>query len=102
MNDDAELATGVSATGQARRRHTQARAIVRDLSTDPEARALEGLGQCRLQHATPARAPRTGGRHSRSTSASQPRARRVQTTLDKHRLAPTARSPCQQRTGYRL
>jgi len=37
-----------------RKRHTQARAIVRDLGTDPEeARVLQGLGQCHLQHGDP-------------------------------------------------
>ena len=80
--------------GQARKRHTQARAIARDLSTDPEeTRALERLGRCHLQHATPAKAPRTCGRHSRSASATEPRARRVQTTFDNHRLAATAPEP---------
>ena len=76
-NEDAELATGVPATGQARKRHTQTCAIVRDLGTVPEkARVLQGLGRCHLQHATPAKAPRTCGRHPRSTSASKRGARR--------------------------
>ena len=101
-NEDAELATRVSATGQARKPHTQARAIVRDLGTVPEeAHAPEGLGRCHLQHGNPAKVPRTCGRHPRSASASERGARRFQRTLDNHRLAATGPGAPASESGQR-
>ena len=44
------LATQTSATHPAREHHAQALAIARDISAAPEeARALEGIGQARIQ-----------------------------------------------------
>jgi hypothetical protein len=62
--------------------HTRALAITRDISAPlEEARALEGIGQCHIQTTTSATAPPTYAMHWRSTSASEPHARRLQEIL---------------------
>jgi len=89
LNRLGELATRTSATGEARERHDQALAIARDIGLAPEeARALEGLGQAYLRDANPGQAIT----HLREALAiyqriGAPAARRVQQTLQNHRLA---------------
>jgi len=89
LNGLGELATRTANPGQARERHTQALAIARDLRAGPEeARALEGLGQAHLHDANPGQA----AAHLRQALAIYQRigasaARRVQQTLQNHRLA---------------
>jgi len=88
LNRLGELATRAADTGQARERHTQALAIARDLGAAPEeARALEGLGQACLHDGNPGQA----AAHLRQALAiyqriGAPAARRVQQTLQNHKL----------------
>jgi tetratricopeptide (TPR) repeat protein/transcriptional regulator with XRE-family HTH domain len=95
LNRLGELATRTSATGQARERHTQALAIARDISAAPEeARALEGLGQTHLQDGNPGQA---AAHLQQALTIYQrigaPAARRVQQTLQNHRLTSTNPEP---------
>jgi tetratricopeptide (TPR) repeat protein len=73
LNSLAEPLSRSSAGQQAREHHARVLAIARDLGAPvEEARALEGIGCCHLQDGNPAKAPRACGRHSLSTSASEP------------------------------
>ena len=95
LNRLGELATRTANTGQARERHVQALAIARYLGAAPEeARALEGLGQARLQDGNPGQA----AAHLRQALAiyeriGAPAARRVQQTLQNHKLTSTTQEP---------
>ena len=95
LNRLGELSLRTSATGQARDQHTQALAIARDIGAAPEeARALEGLGQSHLQDGNPGQA----AAHLRQALTiyqriGAPAARRVQETLQRHRLASTTPEP---------
>ena len=91
LNSLGELLSQTSDTQQARDRHSQALAIARDLGApQEEARALEGIGLCHLQD---------GDRGEGTAKLRQalaiyqrigtPEARRVQQTLQDHKLAST-------------
>jgi len=95
LNRLGELATRTADTPQARRRHTQALAIARDISAAPEeARALEGLGRSHLQDGNLGEA---AGHLQQAVTIYQrigaPAARRVQKTLQRHRLTTTTPEP---------
>jgi tetratricopeptide (TPR) repeat protein len=88
LNRLGELATRTADTPQARKHHTQALAIARDLSAAPEkARALEGLGHSHLQDGHPGQA---AAHLQQALTIYQrigaPAARRVQQTIQNHRL----------------
>jgi len=91
LNRLGELATRTAGTAQAHERHAQALAIARDIRAAPEeARALEGLGQAHLQDGNLGQA----AAHLRQALTiyqrlGAPAARRVQETLQMHRLIPT-------------
>jgi tetratricopeptide (TPR) repeat protein len=95
LNGLGELSSRTSATSQAREYHAQALAIARDLSAPlEEARALEGLGQTHTQDSNPGQA----AAHLRQALTiyqriGAPAARRVQETLQNHRLTATAPKP---------
>jgi tetratricopeptide (TPR) repeat protein len=92
LNRLGELATRTANTPQARQHHAQALAIARDLSAAPEeARALEGLGQTHLHDGNPGQA---AAHLAQALTIYQrigaPAARRVQQTLQNHKLASTS------------
>jgi tetratricopeptide (TPR) repeat protein/transcriptional regulator with XRE-family HTH domain len=95
LNRLGEISSRTAATGEARKRHTQALAIARDLGAAPEeARALEGLGQSHLQDGNLGQA----ATHLLQALAiyqriGAPATRRVQTTLQNHRLTSTTAEP---------
>jgi tetratricopeptide (TPR) repeat protein/transcriptional regulator with XRE-family HTH domain len=95
LNRLGELATRTANTAQARERHTRALAIARDLGAAPEqARALEGLGHSHLQDPNPGQA----AAHLRQALAiyqhiGAPAARRLQETLQNHRLTSATPQP---------
>ena len=95
LNRLGELSSRTSATGRAREYHAQALAIARDLRAPlEEARALEGLGQTHMQDGNPGQA----AAHLRQALTiyqriGAPAARRVQETLQNHRLTSTAPKP---------
>jgi len=97
LNRLGELATRTADTPQARKHHTQALAIARDLSAAPEeARALEGLGHSHLQEGHPGQAAaplRQALTIYQRIGA--PAERRVQQTIQNHKLTSTTRSPSQ-------
>jgi tetratricopeptide (TPR) repeat protein len=92
LNGLGELSSRTSATTRARDYHTQALATARDLHAPlEEARALEGLGQTHLQDGNPGRA----AAHLRQAlmiyqRIGAPAARRVQATIQTHRLTSTS------------
>jgi tetratricopeptide (TPR) repeat protein/transcriptional regulator with XRE-family HTH domain len=92
LNGLGELSSRTSATTRARDYHTQALATARDLHAPlEEARALEGLGQTHLQDGNPGRA----AAHLRQAlmiyqRVGAPAARRVQETIQTHRLTSTS------------
>ena len=97
LNRLGELATRTADTPQARKHHTQALAIARDLSAAPEqARALEGLGHSHLQDSHPGQA---AAHLQQALTIYQrigaPAARRVQQTIQNHRLTSTTPEPQQ-------
>jgi tetratricopeptide (TPR) repeat protein len=91
LNRLGELSLRTSATGQARGQHAQALAIARDLGVPfEEAHALEGIGNSHLKDGNPSQA----ATHLRQALAiyqriGAPAARRVQQTLQEHRLTST-------------
>jgi tetratricopeptide (TPR) repeat protein len=95
LNRLGELSLRTAATGQARDRHTRALGIARDLGAAPEeARALEGIGRSLLQEDNPGQA----AAHLRQALTiyqriGAPAARRVQQTLQNHRLTSTTPPP---------
>ncbi len=95
LNGLGELSSRTSATGQAREYYAQALAIARDFRVPlEEARALEGLGQTHMQDGNPGQA----AAHLRQALTiyqriGAPAARRVQETLQNHRLTSTAPKP---------
>jgi tetratricopeptide (TPR) repeat protein/transcriptional regulator with XRE-family HTH domain len=95
LNRLGELATRTADTPQARKHHTQALAIARDLNAAPEeARALEGLGQSHLHDGHPGQADA----HLQQALTiyrriGAPAARRVQQTIQNHKLTFTAPQP---------
>jgi tetratricopeptide (TPR) repeat protein/transcriptional regulator with XRE-family HTH domain len=94
LNCLGELSSRTSAPGQAREYHAQALAIARDLCAPlEEARALEGLGQAHLQDGNPGQAAaqlRQALTIYRRIGA--PAARRVEETIQNHKLTSTAAS----------
>ena len=95
LNRLGELATRTAHTPQARKYHIQALAIARDLGSAPEeARALEGLGHSHLQDGHPGQA---AAQLRQALTIYQrigaPAARRVQETLQNHRLTSTTPQP---------
>jgi tetratricopeptide (TPR) repeat protein len=95
LNRLGELATRTADTPQARKHHTQALAIARDLSAAPEeARALEGLGHSHLQDGHPGHA---AAHLQQALTIYQrigaPAARRVQQTIQNHKLTSTTPQP---------
>ena len=98
LNRLGELAIRTADTPQARKHHTQALAIARDLSAAPEeARALDGLGHSHLHDGNPGQA----SAHLQQALAiyqriGAPAARRVQQTMENHRLTSTTRPSSQQ------
>ena len=95
LNRLGELSLRTSATGQARDHHTRALAIARDISAAPEeARALEGIGRSHLREGNPDQA---GAYLLQALTIYQrigvPAARRVQQTLQNHRLTSTTTRP---------
>jgi tetratricopeptide (TPR) repeat protein len=95
LNRLGELATRTADTPQARKHHTQALAIARDLSAAPEeARALEGLGRSHLQDGHPGQAD---AHLQQALTIYQrigaPAARRVQQTIQDHKLTSTTQQP---------
>jgi tetratricopeptide (TPR) repeat protein/transcriptional regulator with XRE-family HTH domain len=93
LNRLGELATRTADTPQARKYHTQALAVARDLSAAPEeARALEGLGHSHLQDGNPG--PAATHLHQARTIYERigaPAARRVQQTIQNHKLLANLR-----------
>src|SRR5262249_25199772 len=95
LNRLGELAPRTANTGQAREQHAQALAIARDLGAPlEETRALERLGQAHLHDSNPAQA----AAHLAQALAiyqriGAPATRRVQQTLQKHRLISTTPDP---------
>jgi len=95
LNRLGELATRTTDTPQARKHHTQALAIARDLNAAPEeARALEGLGQSHLHDGHPDQADT----HLQQALTiyrriGAPAARRVQQTIQNHKLTSTTPQP---------
>jgi tetratricopeptide (TPR) repeat protein/transcriptional regulator with XRE-family HTH domain len=91
LNRLGELAARTADTPLARKRHTQALAIARDISAPPEeARALEGLGQGHLHDGNPGQA----AAHLQQAfiiyqRIGAPAARRIQKTLQHHKLTTT-------------
>ena len=97
LNRLGELSSRTSATQQARGYHARALAIARDLGAPlHEARALEGLGQSLLQDGNPGQA---AAHLLQALTIYQridaPAARRVQQTIQDHRLTSTTREPQQ-------
>jgi tetratricopeptide (TPR) repeat protein len=91
LNRLGELSSRTSATQQAHERHTRALAIAREIGVPfEEARALEGLGQAQLQDGNPGQAMANLRQalaiYQRIGAAA---ARRVQDTIQKHRLVST-------------
>ena len=90
-NNLGQLAIRAANTPQARTHHAQALAIARDISAPlEEARALEGLGQTHLQDGSHDKG--LGLLHQAQTIYQRigaPAARRVQETLQNHRLTST-------------
>jgi tetratricopeptide (TPR) repeat protein/DNA-binding transcriptional ArsR family regulator len=95
LNRLGQVSLRTSATSQAHDQHTRALAIARDINAAPEeARALEGLGHSHLQEGNPGQA----AAHLRQALTIYQRigttgARRVQKTLQNHRLASTTPEP---------
>jgi len=95
LNRLGELSSRTWATGQAREYHAQALAIARDLGAPlEEARALEGLGQSHLQDGNLSQA----AAHLQQALAiyqriGAPAARRIQESLQSHRLTSTTPGP---------
>jgi tetratricopeptide (TPR) repeat protein/transcriptional regulator with XRE-family HTH domain len=95
LNRLGELTLRTAAPGQARDQHTRALGIARDISAAPEeARALEGIGNSHLQEGNPGQA----AAHLRQALTiyqrlGVPAARRVQQTLQNHRLTSTTPRP---------
>jgi tetratricopeptide (TPR) repeat protein/transcriptional regulator with XRE-family HTH domain len=95
LNSLGELSSRTSATGQAREQHAQALAIARDLCAPLEqARALEGLGQAYLHDGNPGQA----ATHLQQALTiyqriGAPAARRVQETIQNHKLASAPPNP---------
>jgi tetratricopeptide (TPR) repeat protein len=91
LNRLGELSLRTSAAAQARDHHTRALAIARDISAAPEeARALEGIGNTHLQEGNAGQA--TAHLLQALTiyqRVGAPAARRVQQTLQGHRLPST-------------
>jgi len=95
LNRLGELSLRMGASGQARDQHTRALAIARDISATPEeARALEGIGHSHLQEGNPgqAAAPLQQAQTIYQRIGA-PAARRVQQTLQNHRLTSTTPQP---------
>jgi tetratricopeptide (TPR) repeat protein/transcriptional regulator with XRE-family HTH domain len=95
LNRLGELSLRTAATGRARDQHTRALAIARDISAAPEeARALEGIGNRHLQDGAPGQA---AAHLQQALTIYQrigaPAARRVQKTLQNHRLTFTTSEP---------
>jgi tetratricopeptide (TPR) repeat protein len=95
LNSLGELASRTSATGQARDHHGQALAIARGIGAPlEEARALEGIGHSHLHDGN----PRQAAVHLQQALAiyqrvGAPAARRVQETLEQHRLTASTAQP---------
>ena len=101
LNRLGELATRTADTRQARKHHTQALAIARDLSAAPEeARALEGLGHSHLQDGQRGHA---AAHLQQALTIYQrigaPAARRVQQTIENHKLPAAPSSQDHQTSG---
>jgi tetratricopeptide (TPR) repeat protein/transcriptional regulator with XRE-family HTH domain len=105
LNRLGELSLRKSVIARARDQHTRALAIARDISAAPEeARALEGIGRSHLREGNPGQA----GAHLRQALTiyqriGVPAARRVQQTLQNHRLTsttPQPRTPAPGRQGH--
>ena len=94
LNGLGELASRTSDPRQARERHTQALSIARDLSAPlEEARALEGLGQAHLQDGNPGQAAaQLRQALTIYERIGAPAARRVQATIQNHKLTSTTPS----------
>jgi tetratricopeptide (TPR) repeat protein/transcriptional regulator with XRE-family HTH domain len=94
LNCLGELSSRTSAPRQARERHTQALSIARDLSAPlEEARALEGLGQAHLQDGNPGQAAaQLRQALTIYERIGAPAARRVQETIQNHKLTSTTPS----------
>lgn len=90
-----ELATRTAATQQARDHHAQALAIARDTGMPfEEARALEGIGHSHLHDGN----PRQAAVHLQQAltiyqRTDTPAARRVQESLEQHRLTASMAQP---------
>ena len=95
LNRLGELSSRTSATGQARERHAHALAIAHRLRAPlEEARALEGLGQAHLQDGDPGQAAQPLRQAlTIYQRIGAPAARRVQETLQNHKLTSTTPEP---------